>query len=64
MTEPNRSTTPLPRHDADEPTRASTVSGWVESARMWARERGLPVPPSGPLPRGIVDQYRRRQSRE
>ncbi|WP_433802472.1 hypothetical protein [Actinomycetospora sp. CA-084318] len=64
MTEPRQPTTPLPRRDADEPTRAGTISGWVESVRMWARERGLPVPSSGPLPRGIVDQYRRRQSRE
>ncbi|WP_285588019.1 hypothetical protein [Actinomycetospora sp. NBRC 106378] len=64
MSEAHQPITPLRRHDADEPTRAGTISGWVGSVRMWARQQGLPVSSSGPLPPGIVDQYRRRQSRE
>ncbi|MDL5160105.1 hypothetical protein [Actinomycetospora termitidis] len=64
MTEAREPTRPLPRRDDHENARAGTVAGWVEAARMWARDKGLPVPKNGPLPPGIVDQYRRRQTRE
>ena len=61
--------TPEPRaarapHAPLEPPRTENVRGFVESARMWARQQGLPVPPHGPLPDDIVARYRRRQSRE
>lgn len=61
MSDQREPTRPLVRHDADEPARKGTVAGLVASARMWAREQGLPVSSSGPLPPGIVDRYRRRQ---
>ena len=65
MSEARREPTrPLDRHDADEPVRKGNVHGMIESARMWAREQGLPVASSGPLPPGVVAQYRRRQTWE
>ncbi|HSK58397.1 MAG TPA: hypothetical protein VK935_05015 [Actinomycetospora sp.] len=57
-------TRPLERHDEDEPVRKSNVHGMVEAARMWALQQGIPVPRSGPLPREVLAQYKRRQTWE
>lgn len=57
-------TAPRERHDGDEPLRDGKVHGFVESARMWARQHGLAVPTNGPLPREVVAQYRRHQTWE
>jgi hypothetical protein len=57
-------TVPRERHDADEPARKGNVHGLVEAARMWARQKGLPVPANGPLPAEIMAQYKRRQTWE
>jgi hypothetical protein len=57
-------TAPRERHDADEPVRQGNNHGFLEAARMWARQHGLPVPTNGPLPNEIVAQYRRRQTWE
>jgi hypothetical protein len=34
--------------------------GLAEAARLWAREKGLPVPARGEVPRTIIRQYRQR----
>ncbi|GLZ45405.1 hypothetical protein Acsp06_15900 [Actinomycetospora sp. NBRC 106375] len=60
----NEPTAPRERHDADEPARNGQVHGLLESARMWARQQGLPVPTNGPLPPEIIAQYKRRQTWE
>lgn len=57
-------TAPRERHDRDEPARDGKVHGFVEAARMWARQHGLAVPTTGPLPPEVVAQYRRRQTWE
>ncbi|MDD7963984.1 hypothetical protein [Actinomycetospora lemnae] len=57
-------TAPRERHDADEPVRQGNVHGFVEAARMWARQKGLAVPANGPLPHEIVAQYKRHQTWE
>lgn len=62
-------TTSVPKdtRDASAPdggARRDTVRGFVESARLSARQQGLPVPPHGPLPREVLARYRRHQSRE
>ncbi len=47
-----------------ETVRQGDVRGLLESARQWARQQGLAVPTRGPLPPGVVAQYRRRQTPE
>ncbi|GAA4905938.1 Lsr2 protein [Actinomycetospora succinea] len=65
MTDAKREpTTPRERHDADEPVRKGNVHGLVEAARLWARQKGMAVPSTGPLPREIMAQYKRQQTWE
>jgi hypothetical protein len=57
-------TTPLERHDDDEPVRKGNVHGLVEAARLWASQQGIAVPRTGPLPPEVLAQYKRRQTWE
>jgi hypothetical protein len=50
--------------DARSSSRDGDVRGLLEAARQWARQSGLPVPTHGPVPPGVVAQYRRRQTWE
>lgn len=64
MSDAKRDDTTTHEGVSPETVRRGDVRGLLESARQWARQKGLPAPTHGSVPSGVVDQYRRRQTWE